>query len=149
MESGSKRRYSLSRPAAKQKIEKILSELSEKLLCMNDLKKVANVTHSHIKVYVRHLLETRQIYISKWKLETQGSRTMHWPYYRAGNRKNAVKPPPLTRSEKDKRYRSKLYSDKERLDKVNAKRRAKRIKPKTDWTTSWIMNSSSGQKKTE
>lgn len=148
MESGSKTRYSFSTQSAKRKIEKILAETSKTPLSRNQIEELAHITHSYARVYIRHLLETKQIYISKWKLETQGNRTMHWPYYSAGDKKSKPKPARLTSAQKCKRYREKIKKDDDRKEKLNAKRKAKRIIPKPDWTTEWIMNSLSGQSKT-
>lgn len=152
MASGSKNkyldRYSFRTLAAKQRIERILEATSKKALCRNEIEKIAFVNHSHTRVYIKHLLDTKQIYVSKWKLETQGKRTMFWPYYSAGNRKSKPKPEALTASEKCKRYRKKLSKDDERRDEFNFRRRAKRIKAKSDWKTSWTINSSNGQRLT-
>jgi hypothetical protein len=149
MASGSKiSRYSFSTVAAKQKIEKILAATSEKALSRNQIKELIHVTHSYCNVYIRFLMNTKQIYISTWKLETQGERTMQWPYYKAGNQKSKAKPKALSISEKCKRYRKKLSKDADRVENLNMRRRAKRIKAKPDWTTSWIKSSLSGQNQT-
>lgn len=150
MVSGSKNkylnRYSFTTLAAKQRIQRILEALSKKSMCHNEIEKIAFVNHSHTRIYIKHLVQTNQIYISKWVLEKQGNRTMYWPYYSTGNKKSKPKPEALSVSEKCKRYRKKLSKDEERRDALNFRRRAKRMKAKSDWKTSWTINSSNGQK---
>lgn len=152
MVSGSKNkylnRYSFTTLAAKQRIQRILEALSKKSMCHNEIEKIAFVNHSHTRIYIKHLVQTNQIYISKWVLEKQGNRTMYWPYYSAGNKKSKPKPEALSVSEKCKRYRKKLMKDEDRREEANFRRRAKRIKAKSDWKTSWTINSSNGQKLT-
>lgn len=147
MESGSKifNRYSFSSKASRQKIEKILTILSQKSLSRKEISEQIHVNYRHTKNYIDHLINTKQIYISLWKFETQGELTRNWPYYKAGNKSSKPKPDALTISEKCKRYRQKLKKDDDRKEKLNLKRRAKRLTIKPDWTTSWIKASNSTQ----
>ncbi len=111
-----------------------------------EIREKACIAYSHSVNYIYYLLENKLIYISSWKLEKQGQRTMHWPYYRAGNKKSKKKPEPLSVAEKCKRYRQKIKKDADRTDLQNAKRRNRRMKVKPDWAAAWIMqNSSNGQ----
>lgn len=136
-------KYSFSTQAAKLKIEKIIRLLSEKELSRRDLSEQVHLAYRHTKTYIDYLLLTKQIYISVWKLEAQGERTMSWPYYRAGDKKSKPKPDILTVAEKCKRYRKKLKKDDDRKEKANLRRRAKRITIKPDWTAAWLMASNS------
>lgn len=131
-------RYSFSSKASRQKIEKILSLLSQKSLSRKEISEQIHVNYRHTKNYIDYLLNTKQIYISLWKFETQDKLTRNFPYYRAGNKKSKPKPSALTVSEKCKRYREKLKKDDDRREKSNFKRRARRRTIKPDWTSTWI-----------
>jgi hypothetical protein len=147
MESGSKilNRYSFSSQASISKINKLLDVLSKKALCRDEISKEIHVNYRHAKNYINHLLAEKKIYVSEWKLENQGERTMFWPYYRTGNRKSKPRPANLSPSERCKRYRKKLETDDIRKDRLNKKRRLKRLIIKPDWTASWMMESNTTQ----
>lgn len=147
MESGLKilNRYSFSSKAAQLKIEKILAATSSQSLSRNKLAEIAHLSKAHIKNYVKYLIDTKQIYISSWRLEKQGKQIRFWPYYHAGNKKSKPKPEKLSVSERSKRYREKLQKDVDRLEKRNFKRRAKRLTIKPDWTAAWMMESNTTQ----
>ncbi len=139
-------KYSFNFAASQAKIKKILSILSEKEMASPEIIELIHLNKSHLHNYIKYLTITKQIYISSWKMTKFGQRTMSWPFYRAGSKKSKPKPPPLTKSEKCKRYRQNIKKDEEKLDVINAKRRAKRIKIKPDWMTQWItQNSLTGQ----
>ncbi len=121
----------------------MLAMLSEKEMCAMDIREKACIAYSHSVNYLSYLLGKKLIYISSWKLEKHGKRTMHWPYYKAGSKKSKPKPENLSNAEKSKRYREKLKKDVHKVSIQNAKRRNKRIKVKPDWTAAWIMQSSS------
>lgn len=147
MESGLKilERYSFSTQASRQKIDKILQLISSTQLCRRQISEQIHVNLRHTKNYIDYLLANKQIYISEWKFELQGERLMNWPYYRAGDKKSKPKPKNLSLSEKGKRYRKKLNKDEDRKEKINFKRRAKRLTIKPDWTSTWIKASNSTQ----
>ncbi len=139
------KRYSFTTQATTKKLEKIISLLSEKPMTVEEIANEIHVTYRHCKNYIAYLVDEKKIYVSTWKLFTQGKSTRHWPFYSAGNKKSKPKVT-LSPNEKCKRYREKLKKDDEKMEIINKKRRAKRLKIKADWTAAWIMqNSSSGQ----
>lgn len=146
MASSSKtNRYSFAFEASRRKKEKIVSLLSENSMSLKQLCDAVFITMQHIRHYVKALKEEKQVYISTWKFELNGNRWMQIAYFKAGNRPDAKKPPPLTNAERCKRHYKKSRADAENLDKMNLKRRLRRIKPKADWTSSWIKASSTTQ----
>ena len=149
MESGLKslNKYSFSSKAATTKINKILTSLSEKPLCRHDIAELIHSNYRHAKNYIDYLLAEKKIYISKWCLEHKGDRTMFWPYYQIGDKKSKPKPPNLTQAQKCKRYRKKLSTDEDRLDRIKSKRRNRRQVIKPDWTAAWMMASNTTQEK--
>lgn len=144
MACGSKilNKYAFKTQASVAKINKILTILSDKALCRHEISKEIHVNYRHTKNYIDYLLAEKKIYISAWRLENKGERTMYWPYYRTGDKKSKPKPANLTQSEKSKRYRKKLSKDEDRLERINRNRRLKRVTIKPDWTASWMMASS-------
>lgn len=148
MESGSKtpKRYSFKSKASQQKIEKILDLISINQLCRRQISEQIHVNMPHTSNYIKYLLANKLIYISSWKLELQGERVMSYPYYRSGSKKSKPKPANLSIIEKSKRYREKLKKDEDRKEKINLRRKTKRMKIKPDWTTSWIKASNTTQR---
>ncbi len=138
-------KYAFSNQSSVSKINKILTILSDKSLCRHEIAEQIHVTLNHTKNYINFLLLQKKIYISAWKLESKGKRTLFWPYYRAGDRPNKKKPANLTYTEKSRRYREKLSKDADRKEKANRKRRLKRATIKPDWTAAWIMASNTTQ----
>lgn len=128
MESGSKlfNRYVFNRAASKRNIEKILSAIKTKPMSYYQIAEEIHVNCQTAKNYMKWLNQNGLVYISKWVWQKQGDRSFQVQYFAIGNRQNAPKPKPMTRAEIDKRRREKLKLDKEKLDKVNAKRRLKR-----------------------
>lgn len=147
MESGSKitKKYSFKSKACRQKIEKILELISTEKLCRRQISEQIHVNVPHTSNYINYLMANKLIYISSWKLELQGERVMFYPYYRAGDKKSKPKPKNISIAQKSKRYREKLNKDEERKEKINSRRRTKRITVKPDWTTSWIKASNTTQ----
>lgn len=87
--------------------------------------------------YIRYLRNANQIYIAEWTREAR-QRQIHIPLYTWGLGTDAAKPEALSAKQREQRRRDAIKLDKDRYDLELARRRAKRWKPKRDWTSSWI-----------
>lgn len=140
-----KYKYTFTYEASLKKKEKILSLLSEESMSLRQLCDEICISIQHIRSYIQILKGQKLVYINKWKFELNGKRWMQMAYFKAGNKKDAQKPPKLTNAERCKRHHKKRQADPERTQKHNIKRRIKRIKPKSDWTSEWIRASNTTQ----
>lgn len=127
-------------PASVQRIERILSALSERPMTMADLCESSHISASWCRVYVQHLRKNGQIHISGWvRHAQQGDRMYPRPLYRAGDKPDAPKPAALTKIEKGKRAWSLIKQNPERHLEVNARRRGRTLKPRANPLTLWIV----------
>lgn len=145
------RKYTFTSKAATIKIEKILNYIKDKPASIPILSNEIHIVQRHCLTYINYLLQQKQVYISKWIREKTKRNEIMVPYYRAGSRKSAVRPPALTSAEKHRLYRKRRKADKDYIDLANEKRRLRRakqkIQPKSDWTFDWIKQSSSSSHK--
>lgn len=88
--------------------------------------------------YIKHLRQNNLVYISNYKELKLKKYTRNIAFYKFGSKPDKPKPAPKTAKEKGRLQRQKLLDDEELRDFFLAKRRQSRIKPKTDWTSSWI-----------
>lgn len=135
-------RLSFKSNIAKAKIKKILETITTKQHNNHDLSKIICLNSKHCRVYLSHLLKTKQIYISSWKKKSTKTSYIYVPYYKKGSKENAVKPPPISVNEKYRIYNQRRKMDKDRYEEYLHKRRIrhakKTIQPKSDWVSSWI-----------
>lgn len=120
------------------KIAKIRELISKKEMSSTELCEKIFTSRRSINGYLRFLKLNNFIYIHKYKLVQYKDKKLYCPFYKFGNLPDAIKPKPKTPAEKYKTYREKMLKDDELRDFFLAKRRQLAIKPKQDWTTSWI-----------
>lgn len=120
-------RYAFNRTASRIKLEKIYTQLGKSALNVYEIAKLISTNHKTADSYMRFMKMNKLVYIKHWKFMAVGQRNFQVAYYTLGKKQDAPKPPPMSRSEIDRRRRERIKADKERLDKVNAKRRLKRM----------------------
>ena len=125
--------------ASLRKIERIMALLSDRPMTIKDLAPLVPISAAWARIYVNHLHETRRVHISVWVRWADASDRMYpRPVYRAGDKADAPKPAPLTYEERMKRSWAVVKADPERHERVNARRRARSLKPRANPLTSWI-----------
>lgn len=87
-------------PAAKL----ILRDLESGPATLYELQSVVRLSISSTKEYLRELNQKKMIYICSYERLRNGMR----PVYALGDKQNAKKPQPYTKTEQMRRYRSKL-----------------------------------------
>lgn len=125
-------------PAAVNKINKIKELLSKKEMTTQELSEYLFTCKRNASAYIKHLKENNLVYISSYKEIKLKKYVRNVAFYKFGSKPDVKKPAPKTGKEKGRLQRLKLLNDPELHEFFNAKRRRARIKPKTDWTSSWI-----------
>ena len=120
------------------KIAKMKVLLDKKSMSARELAAAIHTSQRNINGYLRFLKLNNLIYISNYKKVQYTGRQCHCAFYKFGAKPDAIKPPPQTAAEKGREKRAKILADPELYDFFNAKRRTKRIKPKADWSSSWV-----------
>ena len=113
-------------PAAKIKIDKILALLKEKPMNLQQLCDSVHAVPRTMRIYMNYLHDTKQIYYTCYKYEKVGEKVLSVRYYKAGNHKDAKKPPALTGKQRCKLKRDRLNEDPEKKEFYLARRRALR-----------------------
>lgn len=120
------------------KIAKIKILLNKKEMTSKELAEAIHTSTRNMNGYIRYLKLNNLIYIFKYDKVKHKTKAQNTAFYKFGSLPDVKKPLPKTALEKSREKRAKLLSDPELHDFFNAKRRAKRIKPKADWSSSWI-----------
>ena len=120
------------------KIAKIKILLDKKAMTSKELSEAIYTSTRNVNGYIRYLKQNNLIYICNYKKVKHKTKEQNAALYKFGSLPDAKKPLPKTGLEKSREKRAKLLSDPELHDFFNAKRRARNIKPKADWSSSWI-----------
>jgi hypothetical protein len=123
---------------AMAKIAKIKVLLDKKAMCARELAVAVHTSQRNINGYLRFLKLFNFIYIANYKKVQCKSKQYNCAFYKFGFKPDAIKPKPQTAAEKGREKRARILADPELHDLLNAKRRARKIKPKADWTSTWI-----------
>lgn len=121
---------------AQRNIRLMLLHMSDKAYTIDELADKLCLSWKTVGGYVRHLraAKDKRIHIRRWiTLEAVGGRQAicFAPTYMAGNQDDAPRPK-TNQAERCRLYRQKIAADEDRLARVNARRRAKRIQPRSD-----------------
>ena len=120
------------------KIARMKVLLDKKEMSARELADAVHTSQRNMNGYLRFLKLNGLIYIAAYKKVKYESRQFHCAFYKFGAKPDAIKPPPQTAAEKGREKRARILADPELHDFFNAKRRARNIKPKADWSSSWI-----------
>lgn len=120
------------------KIARMKVLLDKKSMSAKELADAVHTSVRNMNGYLRFLKLNGLIYIQIYKKVQYKNKELYCAFYRFGSKPDAIKPAPKTAAEKGREKRERILSDPELHDFFNAKRRTKRIKPKSDWSSSWV-----------
>ena len=114
--------------AAKAKLAKIRQLLSERGMTAHELAEAVPISKRWVQAYINHLKDDERVYISAWTREVdQCGRDYPRPVYRGVvPRKDAEKPAPMTKAQRQARKHKKMMADPIRYGQHIAKERAQR-----------------------
>ena len=119
---------SFTQEAAKIKLAKIRELLKERGMTAHELAEAVPISKRWVQAYLNHLKDDERIYIHDWTHEVEQCERMYpRPIYRAVKpRKDADKPAPLTKAQKQARKHQKMMNDTLRYSDHIAKERERR-----------------------
>ena len=120
------------------KIAKMKVLLDKKEMSVRELADAVHTSVRNMNGYLRFLKLNNLVYISAYKKVQYENKQLYCAFYKFGFKPDAIKPKPQTAKEKAREKRARILADPELHDLLNAKRRARNIKPKADWTSSWV-----------
>lgn len=124
-----RRTYTFERGPARRNIERILVLLGGKSLTEPEICQQLHMSPLNLKMYLNHLREQGKVHISSWtRRPVAGMRPFPRPLYRAGSRRNAVKPKPKTDAEVARDYRKRVMANPEEYERGYRKIRAQRAR---------------------
>jgi len=124
-----RRTYTFERGPARRNIERILELLDGQSLTEPEICQQLHMSPLNLKMYLNHLREQRMVHISSWtRRPVAGMRPFPRPLYRAGSRRNAVKPKPKTDAEVARDYRKRVMANPDEYERGYRKIRAQRAR---------------------
>lgn len=124
---------------AQRRIEKIQHLLRQSDCTVQEIADGIFLSKRWTYEYVNHLHENKKIHIAEYKKNVRSNGSWAFiPVYCWGQETDAKKPAAMTFAERARRYRANPEKSAERREKDMMKKRANRLKPKRDWTSSWI-----------
>jgi len=103
-----------------------------------EIEKQFFISNKWMKGYIKHLRKIKLVYIDSWIKEQKEIKEVYVPVFYIGRYEDAVRPAPLTSKERAQLARNRLNQDLDKKDLHLAKRRARLMPVKADWTSSWI-----------
>lgn len=109
------RKRTFEQVPARLRIERILQLIATRSLTAAEIRHALYMSETAMREYIRHLRDTRQIYIAGWTRDAVcGLRPMLRPKYRAGQRVDAPRPPAKPAAISNREYRQRVMDNPER-----------------------------------
>lgn len=133
----------LERTPAQIKVKRLLEKLEEQPMTPPEIAQFLCLSQPTTKTYIKLLHERGQIYIRHWTRNNVGDLAVRArPVWATGNKKDAAKPPRLTRKQLNRRRYDKIKCDPAAytamLAKAGQRYRSKTFKPRPDVAAAWV-----------
>ena len=124
-------------PAALARLLRIQGLLRQEPSTLSEIAAVVHISVRYAREYLSNIRERRQAYVHSYRQDRVCEYATWKPLYAWGTKKDAKEPDTSARAKQERR-RARINADPLAKASELAKRRAKAIKPFTDWTSSWI-----------
>ncbi len=123
--------------AALNRIERIQQLLRHEPSTIQEIADAVFISLRYATDYIRHLREHGQVYICEYRRDDCKVNRVFRPLYAWGTGTDAPSPDRSSRA-RQAEYRARIRADPEKWQRELARRKARRLKPRRDWTAEWI-----------
>lgn len=125
---------------ANRRIKLIERALTDQKLSLQQLCEAVFLTRFCCRTYINHLKELKKVHLCKWRRDEINGKKYWVALYTWGEGKDAKRPPKEPHAQRQRRkYKERKKNDPVWHMQMLAKQRARRIKPKQDIASSWII----------
>lgn len=125
------------KPAALARIERIRELVRQQPSTMQEIADAVYISVRCVREYIDHMRSADMLHIHEFRKIKRPDYTVYKAVYGYGPGKDAPRPD-RSSTARQAEFRAKINADPEAKQRELALRRAKAIKPHTDWTSAWI-----------